>query len=100
MTEITECDLHCTSVNFQFLCHTNRRLHPLGMSNVRKVMADYCENNTQSIGFMHCGGKIWEIRVFGKDVHTRITAPSFRKAQIEHCRISQGKNSHNVVFMS
>jgi len=48
---------------------------------------------------MHCGGKTGEIRVFGKAVCTRTTAPSFRIAQIEHRRNSQGKNSHNVVYM-
>jgi len=87
VTEIPEGDLHCASMN-------------LGISNVRKVMAVYCENNTESIGSMHCGGKTGEIRVFGKAVRTRTAAPSFRKDQIEHCRSFQGKNSHNVVYMT
>lgn len=59
--------------------------------NVRKVMAVYCENNTESVGSMHCREKIGEIRVFGKAVRTRTTAPNFRKAQIEHCRNSKWK---------
>jgi hypothetical protein len=100
VTEITESNLHCASMYFQLLRHTNCRVRTLGRSNVRKVMSVYIENNTESIGSMHCGRKIVEIRVFGKAVSTRTTAPSFRKAQIEHCRSSQGKNSHNVVYMT
>ena len=100
MTEITEGDLHCAFMNFQFLRHTNRRVHTLGRSNVRKVMAVYCKNNTESISSVHCGGKIGEIRIFGEAVRTRNTAPSFHEAQVVVCRNSQGKNSHNVVYMT
>lgn len=100
MTEITEGDLHFPYMKFQLLHHKNRRVHTLERSNVRKVMAVYYENITGSIGSMHCGGKTGEIRVFGKAVRTRTTAPSFLKAQIEQCRNSQGTNSHNVVYMT